>query len=65
MISSSIGPSGVDVTGLAAGAALSAEPPHRPKKPDRCFGCVVVCVDDESERILGDGEAALEVAGVA
>ena len=63
MMSSSIGPSGVDVTGLTVGAGL--ELPHRPKRPERCFVWVAVCVEDVSERILGEGDVALEVAGVA
>lgn len=65
MISSSTGPSGVELTGLAACWALRFEAPHRPKRPERCFVGVAVCVDDESERMLGDGDGALEVAGVA
>lgn len=57
-----MGPSGVELTGFATGWALRFEAPQRPKKLERCF---VVCVDDASERMLGEGEAAFEVAGVA
>ena len=65
MISSSTGPSGVELTGFATGWALRLEAPHRPKNPGRCFDVVVVCVDDALEWMLGEGEVAFEVAGVA
>jgi hypothetical protein len=64
MMSSSIGPSGVEVTGLTTSVALWLELPQRPNNPERCFA-VVVCVEDVSEWMLGDGDTALEVAGVA
>ena len=65
MISSSTGPSGVELTGFATGWALRLEAPQRPKNPGRCLDAVAVCVDEVSERMLGEGEAAFEVAGVA
>ena len=65
MMSSSTGPSGVELTGLGPWRALKLEAPQRPKNPERCFVGVAVCVDDASERMLGDGDAAFDVAGVA
>lgn len=59
MINSSTGPSGDEMTGLAC---TGVDPPKREKNPDFCFA---VCVDEVSDLILGDGEGALDVAGVA
>lgn len=61
MMSSSIGPSGVEITILVEGT-LRLEPVNREKKPDRAF---IVVVDEASEWILGAGEGALDVDGVA
>ena len=50
-----------------AGWALRSEPPKRPtllKKPPPPRA-LAVCVDEVSEWILGEGEGAFDVAGVA
>ena len=62
MISSSRGPSGVVITGVVVAGTLRVEPVKREKKPDLAF---VVDAVETSDLILGAGEGALEVDGVA
>jgi hypothetical protein len=65
MINSSIGPSGVVGTGFGKGSAVNKEPPKRLILPNSPRGALTVLFDVDAEIILGEGEGALDVAGVA
>lgn len=65
MMSSSSGPSGVEMAGLEFAVGTVREEPNREKKPDRVSLGVEAWVEDAWECILGAREEAAEVEGVA